>query len=220
MLISRNLVFRASEALSRWARDAGAGARCARVARGRRLEGAIMNKKAPPPKASPAKVSPAKAARGPAEVPSRFNTKAIGRIFRIVGLMCLVVDVVLSHAFSITLCFWAGVCLAGSAMLNFIAFRCIYTGGVHGDAEHQKEAKDGMVADIGAFINLLALDAFLYEESTYNRWGHSENVLKEERLGAAFIEIAIAGYVMVNVVKQQAKDEMLFADPRHGRSMV
>ena len=53
-----------------------------------------------------------------------------------------------------------------------------------------------------AIVNLIALDTFLYEESTYNFFGHANNVLKQERnMGAAF-EIAIAGFIALSVYKQ------------------
>ena len=149
----------------------------------------------------------------------RFNVKGIARIFAIVAMILLMSDVVLNHQHSITLCFWAACSLTVSMLLNLIGVYYIYTGGSSDDKEHARISSSAWLGDAAAIANLIALDMFLYEETSYNHWGHSENVLKEERLGGAFVELAIAMWIFYNITKHQTLDEAVLAK-QQGVSMV
>ena len=70
-----------------------------------------------------------------------------------------------------------------------------------GDAAHNKSACAALKADLIALFNLIALDTFLYEEQHYNHFGHSENVLKEERAIGALFEVSIAFWILHNLTK-------------------
>lgn len=176
-------------------------------------------------KASPSKVAPAAPQASRSLAPDdgtlgcRFNVKGIARLLSIVAMMLLMTDVVLSHKNSVMFCTIAAGLLFGSMLLNLMALTCIYTGGVIGDEEHAAAANSSWKADAAALANLIALDSFLYEETSYNHWGHSENVLREERLFAAFLEVAIALWIFFNVSKHQLMDENAVAKAS-GYSMV
>ena len=172
----------------------------------------------------PSKVSPKKPASPPKKEPPpngpkpcRFNTKAFARVFEIIAAFLLIVDVVLNHKHQVTMSTWAGCLLFAGMLCNIIALRCVYTGGAAGDEEHADAASAGWKANAIALVNVIALDGFLYEEAHYNYFGHGSNVLAEERLGGAFVEILIALYIFFMMAKAQTKDEFLVA--RYGMSV-
>lgn len=72
-----------------------------------------------------------------------------------------------------------------------------------------------------AIFNLIALDTFLYEETTYNFFGHANNVLKQERSMGAALEIAIAAFITLSVYKQYRAIGRASAEAQHqAHSMV
>jgi len=74
-----------------------------------------------------------------------------------------------------------------------------------------------------AFINLVCLDAYLYEEGQYNHWGHTENVLRNERTAAAVLEVILATAIFGSVRRQYmmaSKYEEEEAQAHAGRGMV
>ena len=73
------------------------------------------------------------------------------------------------------------------------------TGRVH--VQLNKLACQGIKDNLVTMINLLALDSFLYEEETYNFWGHNENQLNKERFSAVVLELCIAGWIAYSVLK-------------------
>ena len=62
-------------------------------------------------------------------------------------------------------------------------------------------ACQGIKDNLITIANLLALDSFLYEEETYNYWGHSDNQLMKERSTAVILELFIAGWIAYSVLK-------------------
>ena len=99
--------------------------------------------------------------------------------------LVLILDVCLAHAHQIIAGMTAGGMILTAALINLFR-QCCLTG------LKKKQACTALSDNIILLINLFALDSFLYEESTYNHWGHSENQLKSERTLGAFLEIFIA----------------------------
>lgn len=69
------------------------------------------------------------------------------------------------------------------------------------DVKLNNMACQGIKDNLVTIVNLIALDSFLYEEATYNYWGHTENELAKERTGAVIIELFIAGWIAYSAVK-------------------
>ena len=97
----------------------------------------------PPAKKQPspgAKVTPSQKQPSPLlapddpRAPCRFNLKAFSRLLSLLCMFMLVADVVLEHKYSVTICTTSAGLLSISAIFNYISQRCIYTGGVRGDA--------------------------------------------------------------------------------------
>ena len=151
------------------------------------------------------KVSPAgtKAKERPAPPPppsTNYGYALLPSSLLSLAAMCfLIVDVILGHKHTVVMCMWAGVLLLASAFANLIAQLCIF------ESEHNRLACQAVKDALIAIANLIALDSFLYEEENYNHWGHSENVLRQERWMGVFIEIFIAGYISTCVYRLHAK---------------
>ena len=92
-------------------------------------------------------------------------------------------------------------CLVLSCAGYSMAQMCVTcsTGRVH--VQLNKLACQGIKDNLVTMINLLALDSFLYEEETYNFWGHNENQLNKERFSAVVLELCIAGWIAYSVLK-------------------
>ena len=73
------------------------------------------------------------------------------------------------------------------------------TGRVHVNVNNL--ACQGIKDNLITIANLLALDSFLYEEETYNYWGHTENELIKERSTAVVLELFIAGWIAYSTLK-------------------
>ena len=97
-------------------------------------------------------------------------------------------------------------CLVLSCAGYSMAQMCVTcsTGRVH--VQLNKLACQGIKDNLVTMINLLALDSFLYEEETYNYFGHSGNVLVEERKMGILLEVVCA-FVIFHVVQQQYAKE-------------
>lgn len=114
----------------------------------------------------------------------------------------LVIDVVTDHGFTLTLV-GAGVALMLlSALLNSLS-------SVFYARTTNEATKDCSAAKLNLLVilNMLVMDAFIYEEETYNHWGHSANVIKEERTFAFVVELFVAGLIIWNINTQFKKDK-------------
>ena len=115
--------------------------------------------------------------------------------------MCiLIVDLILGHQHSVVLMMWAAGLLGIGAFINAVSMLFI------SDPAHTAAACTALKDSGVVFANLLTLDSFLYEEQSYNYWGHSDNELKNERTFAAVVELGIAMYLVYSVHKLHAKD--------------
>ena len=124
------------------------------------------------------------------------NLRLTSNLFALCAAAGLVADVALAHQHSITICTAAAFCLV-IATISHLLVQLSCTD------EHQKlvawvAAKDTTLT----IFNLVALDTFLYEETTYNFFGHSSNELKQERNLGAVLEIGVAVYIVWTVHKQ------------------
>lgn len=92
------------------------------------------SKASPPSKSSPSKLV------GEPSTSCRFNLKAFARVFELVAMFLLILDVVLNHKHQIVFATWAAGCLLCGVIVNVVSEKCIYTGGVPGDTEHAASA--------------------------------------------------------------------------------
>ena len=114
------------------------------------------------------------------------------------ALLLLILDVVLGHSHTLLACTAAAGLLLIAAFINFLRSLCLT------DAE-KKKANIAICHNVICIVNIMTLDSFLYEEETYNYFGHTENELKKERTVAAFLELFIAILISWTIWKEYRK---------------
>ena len=159
-------------------------------------------KKSPPKPPAKQKVEVVYSEAPESESCIAVNLYLCARIMSLFAMCVLIADVVLSHRHSVLFATIAGGLLTSAAGFNLLSTLCNYDGD-----PYSRAAKAAMKADLIALVNIICLDAFLYEEQSYNRWGHAENVLKQERTVGALLEVLIAMWIFWHVSRAIKKDE-------------
>jgi len=129
------------------------------------------------------------------DAPKSLNTERIPAVlFAFCAALLLVIDVATGHQHTVLTCGAAAGLLLLSAVCYFVTAECCsFT-----QTQAELDSKVGKLLLL-MLVCVMFLDGWLYEEATYNHWGHSANVLKEERLAGAVAEICVAAltvYIM------------------------
>jgi len=129
--------------------------------------------------------------------------------------LLLILDVITGHMHTLIACTSAAGLLLLAAIINWIRSCCLF------------DLKKKLAAQAACYyfvcvINVLTLDGFLYEEETYNYFGHKDNELKRERTMGAVLELFIAALISYCIYREYRKPkEMSFKKaPRRSREMA
>ena len=127
--------------------------------------------------ASEKKKQGAAAMRLALDAPKSLNTERIPAVlFAFCAALLLVIDVATGHQHTVLTCGAAAGLLLLSAVCYFVTAECCsFT-----QTQAELDSKVGKLLLL-MLVCVMFLDGWLYEEATYNHWGHSANVLKEER---------------------------------------
>ena len=135
------------------------------------------------------------------EPPESFTQlRLTANLLALVAMLVLIADVVLAT--------WAGVehtvlfCLIAVCVLLLTLGCHLGTTCLSDEEGHKALGRAAACDSLICLINVVCLDSFLYEEETYNYFGHSGNVLVEERKFGILLEL-VCSFIIFHVVQKQ-----------------